>query len=895
MFRSLFGSSSKKKSATKGSRRLELLEPRLALSGLPWQTPTAPVVAAGPTISLSPTADASVYGLAPYTNYGNTTDLLVQNDSNSWATNDAESYLRFNTSSVAGTISKATLTLTPLSLGSGDRKLVVGVQLLQAGEDTSWIEGTGGTNYALTGPMTWNNSPSGAGQVATVAGSQFAVDAPVSINVTSLLQQNFSTNGVASFIVGAVSWYGRNQMVDFASRENSTAAYRPTLSITLAGPVVPPPTVAQPLVVSQTSTTAKLSVTGSDSSTGANLVYTWSTASAPAGAPSPTFSTSGADSPASPTVAFGQAGTYTFTATVTNKTDGLSTVSSPVTVTIGQTLKGIQVTPAAATVAVGTTQTFAALGVDQFGKTMPAPSGVTWTWSGAGTYSPNSSTCVYTAPTKLGTTTTATVYATSGSYQAGAGITLVTSFYGIMDPTLSSLTQSLDARDGAINRADMIQILQKAATLNGGAISQSEMTDLKTLLGDAAVLNIPGYVQVLADDVINGNPANAHYQGQAMGNLAAGSSGTHLDDLVSKWFLGTDLPATGGYGYSAVTGPLWGSSGPSHLDEDQGYLGDCYLISSLGSIADSSPAAIENMIVANGDGTWTVRFYDNGKADYVTVNDMLPTSGGTLIFDGYGYGATNPSGLWIALIEKAYAQWDETGNEGRGNVNSYTDIEGGWMADVDAQVLGHAAASYNVYSSSDQQALISGVTNKQAVTIGTDSSNNSNDTLSYGLYGGHAYAVVGYNASSQTFTLYNPWGIDQPQALTWSQLTATCDGFVVANPAGTQSFGASPTTLPPTIAPRPAAAEASAGATVSVAATAGSTSDESQAVNSVLAASTVGPSSDDAAPVSQASVNRSIDSALQAINAMLPVAGDANVQLSGHLRAAAVDCVFEAI
>ena len=38
-------------------------------------------------------------------------------------------------------------------------------------------------------------------------------------------------------------------------------------------------------------------------------------------------------------------------------------------------------------------------------------------------------------------------------------------------------------------------------------------------------------------------------------------------------------------------------------------LGDCYLISALGTLADSNPAAIQNMIINNGDGTYTVRFY----------------------------------------------------------------------------------------------------------------------------------------------------------------------------------------------------------------------------------------------------------------------------------------------
>jgi hypothetical protein len=44
--------------------------------------------------------------------------------------------------------------------------------------------------------------------------------------------------------------------------------------------------------------------------------------------------------------------------------------------------------------------------------------------------------------------------------------------------------------------------------------------------------------------------------------------------------------------------------------------------------------------------------------------------------------------------------------------------------------------------------------------------------------------VIGYNASAGLFTLYNPWGFDQPGVLSWSQLQATCDGFVVADATG---------------------------------------------------------------------------------------------------------------
>ena len=606
-------------------------------------------------------------------------------------------------------------------------RLTLGVQLLRAGDD-GWIEGIGGTNRSATGPTTWYNSPSGSGQIATVAGSQLAVGSPISIDVTSLINQGISTSGVASFVVGAVSWSGRNQIVDFASREYGNAAYRPTLSITLASPVVSPPPVGQPTTV------------------------------------------------------------------------------------LGQTN------------------------------------------------------------------------------------TQVTAFYGIKDPTLSSLTQSLDA-DGSISRTDMIQILRAAETLNGGTISQGVLTDLKTLLANASVLNVPGYVQVLAGDIINGNAANARYQGQALGNLTVNSSGDQLDKLVSKWFLGADHPSTGGYGYSTVTGLLYGSSGPSHLDEHQGYLGDCYLISSLGTIADTAPAAIQNMIIDNGVDaktgvhTWTVRFYNNGKADYVTVDDKLPTSGGGLVFDGNGYGTTSPPGLWIALVEKAYAQWNETGKEGRNGTNTYAGIEGGWMADVDAQVLGHGASSYNLYSSSDFQSLVSGMTNKQAVTIGTQGQNS----LPYGLYGGHAYAVTGYNPSTRTFTLYNPWGVYQPtQSLTWAQLQATCAGFVVANAAGTQAFATSQV-----LAPRSTAAEPNPAATAFSFSTNDFTASEGTAVDSVLARQESDSSGEEDVPVRQTAVSSSIDLALKAFDkihfAVSNTISARHGKISASLHAAAVDRVFEAI
>ena len=289
---------------------------------------------------------------------------------------------------------------------------------------------------------------------------------------------------------------------------------------------------------------------------------------------------------------------------------------------------------------------------------------------------------------------------------------------------------------------------------------------------------MPAYVRELAKDVVNANPANAKFKGATAGNLAAGSSATLLNNLVDKWFLGADEPVMSGSGlsYQTSVGNLFNGT-PSRNDAKQGQLGDCYFIAALASLADKNADAVRNLFIDNNDGTYTVRFYadSNRAADYVTVNRRLPTSGGLLRYSGYGLSAaSSATTLWIALAEKAYAQWNETGNEGRDGTNTYAAIEGGWMSYVNAQVLGTNSSNYS-FSNTTKQSLINAINGNFAITLGTKTSVND------GLVGGHAYSVTGYNAGTDTFTLHNPWGTSHPGALSWAQLQANCTSYTVAD------------------------------------------------------------------------------------------------------------------
>jgi Calpain family cysteine protease len=349
----------------------------------------------------------------------------------------------------------------------------------------------------------------------------------------------------------------------------------------------------------------------------------------------------------------------------------------------------------------------------------------------------------------------------------------------LVDPALQTLVRTDFNRDGSITRNDMIGIFDQVVS-NGPNVSSVDFQDLRTIVS-SSYLNMPAYVSNLAGKVVNGDPANASYLGQPLAPFQAGASSTVLTDLVNKWFLGLDLPAlidsqgNGGYSYTLASGPLWGTGGPSYQDVFQGLeVGDCYLLASLANVADHDPSIIENMFVNNGDGTYTVRFYQaNDAAEYVTVNSYLPSG---------SFGASYSSVLWVALAEKAYAEISASGLNTRPDpVNSYYAINGGDGADTLEQITGQNGASL---AFNNQAAFNAGLVAGDLVDEATGSSEPT------GIVTDHEYAVLGYNSSTQTYTLLNPWGWNfggpDPGILneTWAQLQAYFEFDGAVNPSG---------------------------------------------------------------------------------------------------------------
>lgn len=217
---------------------------------------------------------------------------------------------------------------------------------------------------------------------------------------------------------------------------------------------------------------------------------------------------------------------------------------------------------------------------------------------------------------------------------------------------------------------------------------------------------------------------------------------------------------TGSVSYSWVPGNLF-VDGVKETDVIQGQIANCYMVSSFAAIAHTHPDAIQNAIKDNGDGTFTVRFFQqNGYGAptpvNVTVDGELPTRYGSSLY--YAKGADR-SELWVPLLEKAFAQW-KGGYEAIGN--------GGSPADVMGALLGTRDQYVGLYEGMNGdrlfQQLKAGVDSGKSVVAATHGEDQEALYTGTGMYAWHAYTVLGVSEENgqKYVTLRNPWGQSEP-------------------------------------------------------------------------------------------------------------------------------------
>jgi len=402
----------------------------------------------------------------------------------------------------------------------------------------------------------------------------------------------------------------------------------------------------------------------------------------------------------------------------------------------------------------------------------------------------------------------------------------------------ASLAADMAAADvnGTVTYAGLKTLLTDLDTTLANSkttLTSAEFADLKTI---AANLNngmsTSSYLTSVMNGLVNGSTENSTWTGgaassTALGNLAVGSSATQLSDLIGKWVLGTDLPSSNvnmtGYSpyqvsYSTSSNAVFGAAGPSMNDINQGYLGDCYLLSSLAEVAEQNAGDITSMFTSNGNNTYGVRFYINGVADYITVNTSL-ADGGTVF--------NKATDIWASLAEKAYAQlqaggdvagspiaagnsWSSMGNGGApeyaleeitgasaitdftGNGNSWS--KSVYNATFTSDTFSSGNATATVLNTLATDLAVGDDVILSSMTSAKDSSGRST------LIGDHAMSVYGYDSASGMLEIRNPWGTASGQSwdttfeVSLTTLLADGDTLTVDN-AGTGTKPPAPPTL----------------------------------------------------------------------------------------------------
>ena len=203
----------------------------------------------------------------------------------------------------------------------------------------------------------------------------------------------------------------------------------------------------------------------------------------------------------------------------------------------------------------------------------------------------------------------------------------------------------------------------------------------------------------------------------------------------------------------------------------QGMIGDCYFLAAVASQARTPEGrqAIHDMIGDNHDGTFTVTF--PGR-DPVTVSAPTDAELAT-------YSSAGSDGLWLAVLEKAYAESENNGAIFPSE-NPYDEIgDGNYLSAGIEAMTGHSTDTDDTAFTSletTRSKLTDALSHGRVVSAGINEYPWSSGTESNGLPQGHAYTVLSFDPASDTITLRNPWGRGEPVNASGQPLDGNNDG-----------------------------------------------------------------------------------------------------------------------
>jgi Ca2+-binding RTX toxin-like protein len=254
---------------------------------------------------------------------------------------------------------------------------------------------------------------------------------------------------------------------------------------------------------------------------------------------------------------------------------------------------------------------------------------------------------------------------------------------------------------------------------------------------------------------------------------------TSVDLVPPTWPTPSQLtrPATGVASIAPVAGTLTQGlylqepgdpAAISVYDINQGQMGDCFLLASIGELALFDPSWITQMIHANTDGTETVTLYraangslpNYGATSYapaaINVTNTFPSNA----VNGYSSrGVYNgQQEIWVQVLEKAVATtW-----------GGYSAISNGGSPSIVMEELTGCSGNYILSSSLSLQQLQTAVTAGELIVFDTQTSGS----LGYGLYNQHAYMFQSLTTVNGTVmvNLLNPWGSYEPAPVPFAKV-----------------------------------------------------------------------------------------------------------------------------
>ncbi|MBN2084511.1 MAG: hypothetical protein JW748_04750 [Anaerolineales bacterium] len=229
-----------------------------------------------------------------------------------------------------------------------------------------------------------------------------------------------------------------------------------------------------------------------------------------------------------------------------------------------------------------------------------------------------------------------------------------------------------------------------------------------------------------------------------------------------------------GWGAGGYTPFLWDDKDSSAADESdihQGNIGDCFFMSSIGAIALQHPEIIEKMIHDNGDGTYTVTFYDKncphwpfGPCTYtpheVVVEGNFPND---LSDPDDRVGGSQES--WTMILEKAYLKW-QTEN----GINPLLDLQSPAVAL--SALTGKDCVNYPS-SLMSMDTLYESFQRGDAITAGskwvTDPTRPDFLRPPDDIPEQHVFFVTNVDPISNTVTVQNPWPNRPPITMSFEE------------------------------------------------------------------------------------------------------------------------------